>query len=147
MVTLALRRSRFSSCSALHFNLNVSSSIFSTLFSCCNDASRFVSSSSRDCEITTPCALVAVFVVVVVVLEAAAEVQEDCGVAELLLLPAPSVSLSLALSAMVSRARYLVLATDFNGEEVCFRGQGERGMEQVWLLDWRGNGPRNDWAC
>ncbi|KAL0169296.1 hypothetical protein M9458_033892, partial [Cirrhinus mrigala] len=51
----------------------------------------------RDWEITTPWALLAAFVVVVVVLEAAAEVQEDCGVAELLLLPAPSVSLSLAL--------------------------------------------------
>ncbi len=111
MVTLALRRSRFSSCSALHFSLNVSSSIFRTLFSCCSDASRFVSSSRRDCEITTPWALVAALVVVVVVLEAAAEVQEDCGVAELLLLPAPSVSLSLALSAMVSHARYLGLAT------------------------------------
>lgn len=64
---------------------------------------------------------------VVVVLEAAAEVQEDCGVAELLLLPAPSVSLSLALSAMVSRARYLVLESRrISMERKCVSGAREK---------------------
>jgi len=47
MVTLALRKSLFSSCRALHFSLNVSSSIFNTLFSCCKDARRFDNSSKR----------------------------------------------------------------------------------------------------
>lgn len=90
MVTLALRRSRFSSCSALHLSLNVSSSILRTLFSCCKEANRFVNSSKRNCEMTT-----------VGLPEFDEEV--DIGVAELL--PAPSVSLSLALSAMVVRQR------------------------------------------
>lgn len=88
MVTLALRRSRFSSCRALHLSLNVSSSILRTLFSCCNEASRFVSSSRRNCEIT-----MLGFPVF--------EAEDDIGVAELL--PAPSVSLSLALSAISVR--------------------------------------------
>lgn len=85
MVTLALRRSRFSSCSALHLSLNVSSSILRTLFSCCSEARRFVSSSKRNCEMT-------------MLGFPEFEADEDIGVAELL--PAPSVSLSLALSAM-----------------------------------------------
>lgn len=85
IVTLALRRSRFSSCSALHLSLNVSSSILRTLFSCCNEANRFVSSSKRNCEIT-------------MLGFPEFEAGVDIGVAELL--PAPSVSLSLALSAM-----------------------------------------------
>lgn len=85
MVTLALRRSLFSSCSALHFSLNVSSSILRTLFSCCSEASLFVNSSNRNCEMTTPGLL-------------EFEAEDDIGVTELL--PAPSVSLSLALSAM-----------------------------------------------
>ena len=88
MVTLALRRSRFSSCRALHLSLNVSSSILRTLFSCCSEASRFVSSSRRNCEIT-----MLGFPVF--------EAEDDIGVAELL--PAPSVSLSLALSAISVR--------------------------------------------
>lgn len=88
MVTLALRRSRFSSCRALHLSLNVSSSILRTLFSCCSEARRFVSSSNRNCEIT-------------MLGFPELEAEDDIGVAELL--PAPSVSLSLALSAMVVR--------------------------------------------
>lgn len=88
MVTLALRRSRFSSCRALHLSLNVSSSILRTLFSCCKEASRFVSSSRRNCEMT-------------MLGFPEFEAEEDIGVAELL--PAPSVSLSLALSAIVVR--------------------------------------------
>lgn len=88
MVTLALRRSRFSSCRALHLSLNVSSSILSTLFSCCSEARRFVSSSRRNCEMT---------MLGLPELDA----EDDIGVAELL--PAPSVSLSLALSAMAVR--------------------------------------------
>ena len=86
MVTLALRSSRFSSCRALHLSLNVSSSIFSTLFSCCREARRLVSSSRRNWEMTT------------LGLPELLDAEEDIGVAELL--PAPSVSLSLALSAM-----------------------------------------------
>lgn len=88
MVTLALRRSRFSSCRALHLSLNVSSSILSTLFSCCNEARRFVSSSRRNCEMT-------------MLGFPEFEAEDDIGVAELL--PAPSVSLSLALSAIAVR--------------------------------------------
>lgn len=88
MVTLALRRSRFSSCRALHLSLNVSSSILRTLFSCCNEARRFVSSSRRNCEMT-------------MLGLPEFEAEDDIGVAELL--PAPSVSLSLALSAMAVR--------------------------------------------
>lgn len=88
MVTLALRRSRFSSCRALHLSLNVSSSILRTLFSCCNEARRFVSSSKRNCEMT-------------MLGFPEFEAEDDIGVAELL--PAPSVSLSLALSAMAVR--------------------------------------------
>lgn len=88
MVTLALRRSRFSSCRALHLSLNVSSSILRTLFSCCNEASRLVSSSKRNCEMT-------------MLGFPEFEAEDDIGVAELL--PAPSVSLSLALSAMAVR--------------------------------------------
>lgn len=97
MVTLALRRSRFSSCRALHLSLNVSSSILSTLFSCCSEARRFVSSSRRNCEMT---------MLGLPELDA----EDDIGVAELL--PAPSVSLSLALSAMAVRQ--------------CGRGAGRR---------------------
>lgn len=88
MVTLALRRSRFSSCRALHLSLNVSSSILRTLFSCCSEARRFVSSSKRNCEMT-------------MLGFPEFEAEDDIGVAELL--PAPSVSLSLALSAMAVR--------------------------------------------
>lgn len=88
MVTLALRRSRFSSCRALHLSLNVSSSILRTLFSCCSEARRFVSSSRRNCEMT-------------MLGFPEFEAEDDIGVAELL--PAPSVSLSLALSAMAVR--------------------------------------------
>ena len=88
MVTLALRRSRFSSCRALHLSLNVSSSILRTLFSCCREAKRFVSSSRRNCEMT-------------MLGLPEFEAEDDIGVAELL--PAPSVSLSLALSAMAVR--------------------------------------------
>lgn len=88
MVTLALRRSRFSSCRALHLSLNVSSSILRTLFSCCREAKRFVSSSKRNCEMT-------------MLGFPEFEAEDDIGVAELL--PAPSVSLSLALSAIVVR--------------------------------------------
>ena len=39
--TLALRSSRFSSCNDLHLDLNESSSIFSTRFSCCRDSILF----------------------------------------------------------------------------------------------------------
>lgn len=83
-----MRRSRFSSCRALHLSLNVSSSILRTLFSCCKEARRFVSSSRRNCEMT-------------MLGFPEFEAEDDIGVAELL--PAPSVSLSLALSAMVVR--------------------------------------------
>lgn len=97
IVTLALRRSRFSSCRHLHFSLSVSSSIFSTLFSCCRDARRFVSSSSRNAEMNTPCLPSRAAAGAA----AAVEEEDESGVAELLL-PAPSVSLSLALSAMTA---------------------------------------------
>lgn len=87
IVTLASRRSLFSSCRALHLSLNVSSSIFSTLFSCWREASRFVNSSKRKEEMT---------------MLGLVEDEEDVhrGTDELLL--APSVSLSLALSAMIT---------------------------------------------
>lgn len=75
IVTLALRRSMFSSWRDLHFSLKVSSSIFNTLFSCCKDARRFFSSSRRKGEMRTE------------------EVEEQWGAP-------PSVSLSLALSAI-----------------------------------------------
>lgn len=122
MVTLALRRSRFSSCRALHLSLKVSSSILRTLFSCCSEARRLVSSSRRNWEMT-----------MVGFPEIDAEV--DIGVAELL--PAPSVSLSLALSAMAVRqgraARWRQLQR--------FRRAGSRTVHGVTLRAFAGIAP------
>lgn len=97
MVTLAFRKSRFSSCSALHLSLNVSSSIFSTLFSCCREANRFVSSSRRNWDISIPGLL-------------DVDAVEDIGVAELL--PGPSVSLSLSAITVSCETRQAGQATE-----------------------------------